>query len=69
MKTTDTTENGFERGNLYGTGEYNRVYAVDEVRLFRFLEKRQAETVEVLHINVSDLNLKTAVINGLRWTR
>jgi type I restriction enzyme R subunit len=69
MRTTDTTENGlelaidkvltetngFERGNLYGTGEYNREYAVDEVRLFRFLEKRQAETIEALHILVNDL--------------
>jgi type I restriction enzyme R subunit len=69
MTTTDTTENGFElaidkvlaetngfeRGNLYGTGEYNRDYAVDEERLFRFLEKRQAATVEALHILLSDL--------------
>ena len=69
MKTTDITENGFElaidkvltetngfeRGNIYGTGEYNRDYAVDEVRLFRFLDKRQTKTVADLHILISDL--------------
>jgi len=69
MKTTDITENGFElaidkvltetngfeRSNIYGTGEYNRDYAVDEARLFRFLEKRQAKNVEALHILMSDL--------------
>jgi len=46
--------NGFERANIYGTGEYNTEYAVDESRLFRFLQETQPEKVESLHILESD---------------
>ena len=55
MRTTDTSEkgletiitewliehNGYERGTLFGTGEYNKDFAVDETRLFRFLSDTQ----------------------------
>jgi type I restriction enzyme R subunit len=37
------TQNGFEQG---ASVDYNRDYAVDEPRLFRFLEDTQPEQVE-----------------------
>jgi len=55
VPTTDTSEkgletiitdwliehNGYERGALYGTGEYSKDFAIDETRLFRFLADTQ----------------------------
>ncbi len=63
---TNTKESGLEalivkwlvEQNQYEQGvsaDYNRDYAVDEVRLFRFLEDTQPEQVEKLGIRGSDL--------------
>ena len=63
---TNTKENGFETlivqslvndaGYEQGdTAEYNKDYAVDEGRLFRFLQSTQAEKLKELHILDSDL--------------
>ena len=38
------TQNGYEQGV---SSDYNREYAVDEVRLFRFLEDTQPDQVEL----------------------
>ena len=45
-------ENGYEHGN---TADYNKDYAVDEVRLFRFLEATQPNQMEKLQTATSDL--------------
>ena len=45
-------QNGFEQG---ASVDYNRDYAVDEQRLFRFLEATQPEQVAKLAIHSSDL--------------
>lgn len=45
-------QNGYEQGD---TEEYNKGYAVDEGRLFRFLQSTQAEKLKELHILDSDL--------------
>ncbi|MCL1876117.1 MAG: hypothetical protein FWF87_07680 [Synergistaceae bacterium] len=45
-------QNGFEQG---ANVDYNREYAVDEVRLFRFLESTQPEQMTKLGIRDSDL--------------
>ncbi|MCL2003819.1 MAG: type I restriction endonuclease [Oscillospiraceae bacterium] len=47
-----TTQNGFEQG---ASADYNREYAVDEPRLFRFLENTQPEQMARLGIAGSDL--------------
>ena len=63
---TNIKENGFETlivnwlvdNNAYEQGisvEYNKDYAIDEGRLFRFLEKTQKEKLEELHILDSEL--------------
>jgi len=44
------THNGFERGENI---DFNREYAIDEVRLIRFLEETQAEQMELLGIRKS----------------
>ena len=62
--TTNTHENGFEtlivnwlvNENKYEQGindEYNKDYAVDEVRLLRFLNSTQPDNMEQLHIEDS----------------
>lgn len=45
-------ENGYEQGN---TADYNKDYAVDEVRLFRFLEATQPKQMEKLQTATNDL--------------
>jgi len=66
MMTTNTRENGFEtlivdwltNQNKYEQGkndDYNKDYAVDEVRLFRFLMDTQADKMAQLHIMDSAL--------------
>ena len=50
-----TAHNGYEQGN---TAEYNKDYAVDEGRLFRFLQSTQAEKLKELRILESDLEKK-----------
>ncbi len=47
--------NGFELGN---TAEYNKEYAIDEGRLFRFLESSQSKKLEELHLKESPLEKK-----------
>jgi type I restriction enzyme R subunit len=44
--------NGYERGI---SSDYNREYAVDETRLFRFLEATQPDQVEKLGLRESDI--------------
>jgi type I restriction enzyme R subunit len=65
MQTTDTSEkgleaiitewliehNGFERGAMYGMGEYNKDFAVDETRLFRFLADTQPNELTKLRLD------------------
>lgn len=65
MPTTDTSEKGleiiitdwliehncYERGALYGVGEYNKDFAVDETRLFRFLANTQPTEWAKLHLD------------------
>ncbi|NLB61312.1 MAG: type I restriction endonuclease subunit R, partial [Clostridiales bacterium] len=46
------TQNGFEQGENY---DFNREYAVDETRLFRFLESTQPKQYQQLGINQSEL--------------
>ena len=46
------TQNGYEQGT---NADYNREYAVDEVRLFRFLEATQPEEIAKLGIHNSDI--------------
>ncbi len=46
------TQNGYEQG---ASGDYNREYAVDELRLFRFLEATQPEQMLKLGIRASDI--------------
>lgn len=47
--------NGFELGN---TAEYNKEYAIDEGRLFRFLESTQTDKLAELHLQDSPLEKK-----------
>jgi len=64
---TNTRESGLEilivnwlvEQNSYEQGvsaDYNREYAVDELRLFRFLESTQPEEMKKLGIPGSELN-------------
>lgn len=63
---TNTKENGFEalivkclvENNHYEEGinaDYNKIYAIDEVRLFRFLNAIQAMKMAELRIEESDV--------------
>ena len=72
---TSTKESGFEtlivdwlvqhNGYEQGTNEdYNREYAIDETRLFRFLADTQPKQVEQLGLNDSD-NKRSAFLNRL----
>ncbi|MDR2697267.1 MAG: DEAD/DEAH box helicase family protein [Holophagales bacterium] len=54
-------QNGFERGV---NADYNRKYAVDELRLFRFLETTQSEQVAKLGVRESGLK-RTRFLNRL----
>lgn len=69
MNTTNTKEDGFETiivkylvdNNLYEEGlnsDYNKSYAIDEVRLFRFLNDTQSKKVQELRIEESDIEKK-----------
>nr|DAJ91367.1 MAG TPA: type I site-specific restriction-modification system protein [Caudoviricetes sp.] len=55
------TQNGFEQGE---NADYNRDYAFDETRLFRFLESTQPKQIEQLGIRQSDLK-RTQFLNRL----
>jgi type I restriction enzyme R subunit len=44
--------NGYEQG---ANEDYNRKYAVDEIRLFRFLNATQSKQMEMLGIHQSEL--------------
>lgn len=48
-------QNGFELGN---TAEYNKEYAIDEGRLFRFLESTQPDKLAELHLQDAPLEKK-----------
>ena len=47
-----TTQNGYEQGT---SADYNREYAVDEVRLFRFLNDTQPDQMAKLGVDTNDL--------------
>ena len=47
--------NGYEQGT---NDDYNREYAVDETRLFRFLQDTQPEVLEKLGVFKSDIKKK-----------
>ena len=44
-------QNGYEQGS---NEDYNKEYAIDEVRLFRFLQNTQTEEIEKLGVCYSD---------------
>lgn len=48
-------QNGYEQGT---NADYNREYAVDETRLFRFLQDTQPDSLEKLGVFTSDLKKK-----------
>lgn len=48
-------QNGYEQGD---NNDYNREYAIDETRLFRFLEDTQPESMKKLGVFCSDLKKK-----------
>ena len=50
-----TAVNGYEEGT---NGDYNRDYAIDEARLFRFLESTQADELEKLGLSVAANKIK-----------
>lgn len=54
--------NGYEEGS---NADYNREYAIDKTRLFRFLEKTQPEQFELLGLNASEQK-KRAFLNRLQ---
>ncbi len=67
--TSNTKEEGFEtiivkylvENNHYEEGlnsDYNKLYAIDEVRLFRFLHDTQEEKVKELRIEESEIEKK-----------
>lgn len=69
MQFTDITEKGFEdlivkwlvEHNGYEQGcnaDYNREYAIDETRLFRFLNNTQADDMKKLNIEKSEIKKK-----------
>jgi type I restriction enzyme R subunit len=69
MLTTNTRESGLEalivdwlvnhNGYEQGTNaDYNREYAIDETRLFRFLQDTQPDAIEKLGVFKSDLKKK-----------
>ena len=78
MPTTDVTEkgleviitdwlveqNGYERGAMYGTGEYDKDFAIDTVRLFRFLEETQGTELAKLRFDEQP-NERRAFLNRL----
>lgn len=47
--------NGYEQGT---NSDYNREYAIDETRLFRFLNDTQADEMEKLNLEQSDIKKK-----------
>ena len=70
MRFTNTKENGLEtfivnwlvEHNGYEEGsnaDYNKEYAIDETRLFRFLEKTQPEQFKLLGLNASEQKKRT----------
>ena len=74
--TTNTKENGLESlivdylvtNNGYEQGanvDYNKEFAIDETRLFRFLQATQPDKLEILHILDSDLQ-KSKFLNKLK---
>ena len=69
MPVTDTKEKGLEtlivdwlrEQNRYEQGlptEYNKDYAIDEVRLFRFLNATQPEEMAKLQVDSSEIKRK-----------
>ena len=67
--TSNTKEEGFEtiivnhlvESNHYEEGinsDYNKLYAIDEVRLFRFLHDTQDKKVKELRIEESEIEKK-----------
>jgi type I restriction enzyme R subunit len=56
------TQNGYEQGS---NADYNRDYAIDETRLFRFLSATQPDEMEKLGVFKSDLK-KAQFLNRLR---
>ena len=57
-----TQYNGYEQGN---NADYNKDYAIDETRLFRFLEVTQPKQIEQLGIHTSEIK-KTQFLNRLQ---
>ena len=55
-------QNGYEQGS---NADYNRDYAIDETRLFRFLSATQPDEMEKLGVFKSDLK-KAQFLNRLR---
>lgn len=56
------TDNGYEQGL---NSDYNKEYAIDETRLFRFLQATQPDKLETLGVFDSEVN-KTKFLNRLQ---
>src|ERR1035437_6843404 len=56
------TPNGFQ---LATNSDYNKEFAIDEKRMFEFLQSTQADKLEILHILDSDLQ-KIKFLNKLK---
>ncbi|MCM3569847.1 type I restriction endonuclease subunit R [Neobacillus mesonae] len=54
--------NGYEQGK---NSDYNKEYAIDETRLFKFLQDTQPDKLEILGLLNSDIN-KTKFLNRLQ---
>ncbi|MFD0960584.1 type I restriction endonuclease subunit R [Paenibacillus chungangensis] len=54
--------NGYEQGQ---NSDYNKEYAIDETRLFRFLQATQPDKLEALGVFTSDIN-KSKFLNRLQ---
>lgn len=56
------SQNGYEQGQ---NSDYNKDYAIDQIRFFRFLEDTQKEKLEMLGVYKSDSN-KAKLLNRLQ---
>ena len=54
------SQNGYEEGS---NEDYNKTYAIDETRLFRFLNETQKQKMDELRILESEIEKKKFLFN------
>ena len=59
-------QNGYEEGT---NADYNKEYAVDETRLFRFLQDTQPKEMDKLGVFTSDTKVPEPAVRRNRQTR